>query len=299
MARVLIPLPHLDFDPSEVAVPWQVLSAAGHDVVFATPDGRRGYADPLMVTGRGLDLWGFIPGLDRLKLVGLALRAHRPAREAYARLEKEPAFLRPMPYGEVRVADFDALVLPGGHRARGMRAYLESETLRGLVAEFFDAGKPVGAICHGVLLAANSTSRRTGKSVLWGKKTTSLTWSLERVAWTIGRIFRFWDPHYYRTYRELPGAPAGDRSVEADVKRVLASPADYVDVSADAPHYGLKVGGRHRDTEDDHRPAFVVRDGNYVSARWPGDAHAFAKTLAAVIAELRPQAGDARVQIGP
>jgi putative intracellular protease/amidase len=28
----------------------------------------------------------------------------------------------------------------------------------------------------------------------------------------------------------------------------------------------------------------VVRDGNYVSARWPGDAHTFAKTLAEVIA---------------
>jgi hypothetical protein len=29
----------------------------------------------------------------------------------------------------------------------------------------------------------------------------------------------------------------------------------------------------------------VVRDGNYVSARWPGDAHTFAKTFAAVLAD--------------
>jgi putative intracellular protease/amidase len=35
----------------------------------------------------------------------------------------------------------------------------------------------------------------------------------------------------------------------------------------------------------DGTPAFVVRDGRYVSARWPGDAHTFAKTLAGVIAE--------------
>jgi putative intracellular protease/amidase len=40
-----------------------------------------------------------------------------------------------------------------------------------------------------------------------------------------------------------------------------------------------------RDTFDDDRPAFVVRDGNYVSARWPGDAHTFARTFAAVLAE--------------
>ena len=40
-----------------------------------------------------------------------------------------------------------------------------------------------------------------------------------------------------------------------------------------------------RDTFDDDRPAFVVRDGNYVSARWPGDAYTFARTFAAVLSE--------------
>jgi putative intracellular protease/amidase len=285
MARVLIPIPNLDFDPSEVAVPWQTLRNAGHEVTFATPDGQRGFADPMMITGRGLDLWGFIPGLDRLPLVGLTLRANRQAREAYARLEQDPAFLHPQRYDRLRASDFDALVLPGGHRARGMRAYLESQPLRDFVGDFFDTGKPVGAICHGVLLAANSVSKRSGQSVLYGKKTTSLTWSLERLGWLVGRIFRFWDPYYYRTYRELPGAPAGDRSVESDVKRLLASPADYRDVPADAPHRSRKVSGRHRDAPDDDTAAFVVRDGNYVSARWPGDANAFAKTLVQVIAE--------------
>ena len=41
MVTVLMPLPACDFDPTEVAVSWQVLSAAGHDVVFATPSGWR------------------------------------------------------------------------------------------------------------------------------------------------------------------------------------------------------------------------------------------------------------------
>jgi putative intracellular protease/amidase len=283
-ARVLVPIPNRDFDPSEVAVPWQVLKGAGHEVIFATPDGEPGQADELMVTGRGLDPWGFIPGLDRLKVVGLVLRANRPAREAYAKLALDPAFQRPRRYDDLRVGDYDALVLPGGHRARGMHAYLESPVLRSFVADFFDSGKPVGAICHGVLLAANSVSKKTGRSVLYGKKTTSLTWGLERAGWSVGRIARFWDPHYYRTYLEAPGAPAGDRSVEADVKRVLASPGDYLDVPADDPHRAMKTSGRKRDTADDPTPSFVVRDGNYVSARWPGDVHAFAGTLAQVIA---------------
>ena len=37
------------------------------------------------------------------------------------------------------------------------------------------------------------------------------------------------------------------------------------------------------DTPDDERPAFVVVDGNYVSARWPGDAHTFARRFAALL----------------
>ena len=79
-----MPLPAADFDPTEVAVSWQVLAAAGHDVVFATPSGQRGRADDLMVTGQGLDPWGAVPGLRRLTVVGRVLRADADARAAYA-----------------------------------------------------------------------------------------------------------------------------------------------------------------------------------------------------------------------
>ncbi|NOU30323.1 MAG: thiamine biosynthesis protein ThiJ, partial [Polyangiaceae bacterium] len=34
-----------------------------------------------------------------------------------------------------------------------------------------------------------------------------------------------------------------------------------------------------RGTRDDDGPAFVVEDGAYVSARWPGDAYLFARKL--------------------
>lgn len=55
MAHILFPLPSRDFDPTEVGVTWRVLTAAGHGVSFATPDGKAGAADPIMITGRGLD----------------------------------------------------------------------------------------------------------------------------------------------------------------------------------------------------------------------------------------------------
>ncbi|HWX66327.1 MAG TPA: type 1 glutamine amidotransferase domain-containing protein [Rhodanobacter sp.] len=283
MARVLMPLPSRDFDPSEVAVSWRVLSDAGHRVSFATPDGRPGAADDLMLSGRGLDPWGCIPGLRTLPLVGLLLRANRDARHAYAALEKDPAFREPQRWHDIDAAAFDGLLLPGGHRARGMREYLESDILQRLVAGFFEADKPVGAICHGVLLAARSRSA-SGRSVLHGRRTTALTWTLERSAWSLARMTRFWDPDYYRTYLETDGEPRGYMSVQQEVTRALARPQDFFDVASDAPHAWRKRSGLARDSVGDDTPAFVIEDGNYVSARWPGDVHTFARTLARLLA---------------
>lgn len=282
MASVLVPLPARDFDPTEAAVSACVLRERGHTVRFATPCGQRAHADPVMLTGEGLDPWGLVPGLKHVVLIGRTLRADAAGRRAYAEIERDGAFLSPLRHAEARAADFDALLLPGGH-APGMREYLESPILAALVAAFFDADKPVAAICHGVVLAARSVSPRTGRSVLHGRKTTALTWSLERAAANLARVVRFWDPHYYRTYREEPGEPAGFRSVQAEVTRALARAEDFLDVPADAPDRFRKTSGMSRDRPDDERPAFVVRDGRYVSARWPGDAHTFARRFAEVL----------------
>jgi hypothetical protein len=93
----------------------------------------------------------------------------------------------------------------------------------------------VAAICHGVVLAARSTSAKTGKSVLYGRRTTALTWKLERSAWLLSRYAgRWWDRDYYRTYREQAGEPSGYRSVQAEVTRALARPEDFFDVPGDA-----------------------------------------------------------------
>ena len=116
----------------------------------------------MMLTGQGLDPWGAIPLLRNLPLIGLLMRANRDARQAYAEMIADPDYLAPQRWDAVDASAYDALLLPGGHRARGMRDYLESEILQGIVASFFDAEKPVAAICHGVLLAARSISKRTG-----------------------------------------------------------------------------------------------------------------------------------------
>ncbi|PKP34308.1 MAG: thiJ/pfpI-family protein, partial [Bacteroidetes bacterium HGW-Bacteroidetes-17] len=152
------------------------------------------------------------------------------------------------------------------------------------VGSYFDNGKPVGAICHGVVVAARSLSPRTGKSSLYGRKTTALTWQLEKAAWLMMRFAgRVWDPGYYRTYLEVPGEPEGYRSVQSEVTRALERPEDFQDVPRTEPHYFLKTSGMFRDSASDERPAWVVRDGLYVSARWPGDVHTFARTFSSLL----------------
>jgi putative intracellular protease/amidase len=283
--KILCAVPNRDFDPTEASVPWRRLKDEGHTFTFATPDGTKAAADPHMITGEGLDPWGFLPGLERVALMGRVLRADSAALAAYALMERDAAFARPIRYDALDPAEYDAVLLPGGHWARGMRTYLESEVLQRFVAGCFERDMPIGAICHGVLLAARSVRPSTGKSALYGRKTTALTWRQERFAAGIGRVVRFWDPDYYRTYTEHPGEAVGYRSVQAEVTRALASDEDFLEPDPAHPNFREQTDNRLRDSETDGRPAFVVRDGWYVSARWPGDAHTFAATLATVLRE--------------
>ncbi|SOX54479.1 thiJ/pfpI-family protein [Mycobacterium ahvazicum] len=285
MSTVLIPIPDRDFDPTEVAVSWRVLTDNGHRVIFATESGAPGVADDIMVTGRGLDIWSALPLVGSLSLVGLALRADKNGRDAYAAMLDSPEYRHPVSWTAATLNGVDAVLLPGGHRARGMRSYVDSDVLQRLVVEAFARDMIVAAICHGVLLAARSIDPDTGRSVLYGRKTTALTWAMERAAWRLTRITRFWDPDYYRTYTEAPGQARGFMSVQSEVTRALEDPADFRDVERGTPHWRLKSSGMARDTATDSRPAFVVDDGNYISARWPGDTHTFAGVVSD---KLRP-----------
>ena len=282
MSLILLPIPSRDFDPTEVAVSWKILTQHGHRVVFATPDGKPGACDSIMLSGIGLDPWSGIPVLRHVRILGRLLSANGDARRAYAELLHDPAFTSPARWDQIESKDFDALLLGGGHRARGMRDYLESSILQRITAEFFASEKPVAAICHGVVLAARS-KRADGRSVLYGRKTTALPWVLERKGSILAHVGRFWDRNYYRTYPERAGQAAGYMSVQQEVTRALANAADFVDVPESDREFKLKTSGTARDTVTDDRPAWVVRDKNYVSARWPGDTHSFARAFAAML----------------
>jgi protease I len=238
--NVLIPLPQKDFDPTEVAVPWKILKTQGIQISFATPNGQKATCDQIMLTGQ------------KLGLLAPLLMADSNARMAYAEMERSSEFLTPLKWTELENKDFDGLLLPGGHD-KGMREYLESAILQKEVSKYFEAQKPVGAICHGVVLVARS-KYKNGKSVLYGRTTTCLLQSQELMAWALTRL---WLQDYYRTYVETE---------EHEVKSCLASAADF------------KKGPMPlmRDSLENLTRGFVVEDDNYISARWPGDANLFA-----------------------
>ena len=248
--NILFPLPDHGFDPTETAVPWRALRDAGHTVTFATPSGRPAAADERILSGRG-----FGP-------LRPMLRATRHARATYAEMIADPAFTRPVGYDELDPADCDALVLTGGH-APGMRTYLESNRVQACTASAMKQGKPVGAICHGVLVPARAIDPDTGRSVLWGRRTTALLRSQELAAWAATRA---WLGSYYRTYPE---------PVESEVRRALASAEDF----ARAP---MPLRREHPDRPDQ---GFTVRDRSYLSARFYGDAYRFARDFVAIVDE--------------
>jgi len=61
---------------------------------------------------------------------------------------------------EVSVADFDALIIPGGHSPANLR---ENSSVVDFVREFIEANKPVASICHGpqVVIATGIVEGRT------------------------------------------------------------------------------------------------------------------------------------------
>ena len=240
-------------------MPWRVLTEAGHACVFATPDAAPARADERML--RGTDLGLLAP----------MLRSQANAVADHDRMARSPAYNAPIAWSAIAdgLADgrFDALLLPGGH-APGMREYLESPELQSAVAAFFERDLPVAAICHGTVLAARSRVTRgdgAGRSVLHGRRTTGLTRQLEMLA---GRLTRHRLGDYYRTYPQ---------PVQDEVAAALRSPSDFL---AGPP-------ALLRDSDRLQRVGFTVRDGRYLSARWPGDAHRFAHELAGMLAEPR------------
>ena len=118
----------------EVMVPFQVLRLVGHTVDAVCPGKTRGQTVRTAIHDfEGDQTYSEKPG-------------HR--------------FTLTASFAEVRAADYDALVIPGGRAPEYLRL---DEAVLALVRHFASANKPLAAICHGlqVLTAANVLAGRS------------------------------------------------------------------------------------------------------------------------------------------
>lgn len=251
MIKILMPLPTLGSDPSEVAIPWNELRKQGVEVVFATPDGGQAHADPVMLTGKGL---GWFKGI---------LKARKDAVTAYQELVQTEAFKNPIEYAAIKPEDYDGIFLAGGHD-KTVKEYLESAVLQQAIVSFFESKKIIGAVCHGVVLVARSVDPKTHKSVLYTYQTTALLKSQEILGY---RLSKFWKQDYYLTY---PGI-----TVEDEVKVVLKKKNQFI-------HGPQPI---FRDREGIQKHGFALQDRNYISARWPGDIYTLSSGFISMLKE--------------
>ena len=229
---ILMPLPDQDFDPTEAATPWKVCTSRGWRVAFSTEHGNVAQADPLKLKGP-------LPGL---------LSAGAKAQAAYGQMSQDPAYQHPIPYAEIDPDRNQATLLPGGDTPR-MRQYLESSVLQRKVLQFWQQGKLIGAICHGVLVLARTIDPQTGRSVLYGHKVTALPKSLDRAGYLL-------DSWLLRR-----GYVMYSCCVAEEVRACLERPEDL----SNGPSILVP---------------YVVSDGNLITSRWYMDAELFSERFA-------------------
>lgn len=142
------------FWAEELVVAHRTLSAAGHEVVVATPGGRRAPVDP---------------GSLEVTVVG----DEDKVRDLAAYLDTvEPVLEHPADLSALDVTQFDAVVLPGGH---GPMADLAGDPVVGAtLVTAHDAGRVVAPFCHGPA-ALLSATRPDGTFAFAGRRVTVFT----------------------------------------------------------------------------------------------------------------------------
>ena len=111
----------------ETMVPFQALQAVGHTVHAVCPDKKAGEQIKTAIHDfEGAQTYSEKPGHN---------------------------FTLNASFADIKPESYDALVIPGGRGPEYLRNY---ENVRAAVRHFFDANKPVAAVCHGAQLLAGA-----------------------------------------------------------------------------------------------------------------------------------------------
>lgn len=272
---IIMPLSDKDFDPTEAALAWYILkNDYNYHIEFVTENGlATPRCDMITLKGEGL---GFFTKLV-FNLINVLVK-QQIVFKAYDLMQNDPNFLKPRSWKskDFKFSDYDGVWIAGGH-AEGVKQLLDSEELKMQISEYWQLKRPIAAVCHGVLLIARSTLKQDPKkSVLFGRKTTSLVNYQELIAykltaWTHGLLFRTYKD---TTEDEILKLMYGVKNIEEAKKLNMKEKFFDEGPFRTKKQFGGKNIGRY---------GYIVEDGNFLSGRWPGDveilAHRFAQKL--------------------
>jgi putative intracellular protease/amidase len=187
--KILIVLSEWGYWGEELVGPLENFDAAGYQVDFATPTGKRpvalaGSMDPTSVDpplGRSVvsdEMAQKVKALDDLSNPRLDhpinLKTWLPERPYWS----SPKFIREMEeyyrkLDEIRdreLQQYDALLIVGG--SGPIIDLANNQRVHDLILSFRQMGKPIGAECYGVACLAFARDIGDRKSILWGKHVT-------------------------------------------------------------------------------------------------------------------------------
>lgn len=141
------------FWAEEAVAPYEAFTAAGHEIVVATPG-------------------GVVPTVDRASLAPEVNGGQEGADRIAAALDAMDEIRKPVPLEEADLAGYDAVLYPGGHGPMEDLA-VNADSGR-LLIEALGSGKPLGVVCHGpaALLAA---IREDGSNAFAGYEVAAFT----------------------------------------------------------------------------------------------------------------------------
>ncbi len=185
--KILVVLSEHGFWGEELIGPLDTFDAAGYEVVFATPNGKRPAALPPSMDAKYVD-----PPLGRT-VTSEEVAAKVRAINASPRLEKPLDLSKLMPerpyfsshnlireletyYKELDrvqkevLSDYDALLLVGG--SGPIVDMANNYRVHELILDFYRKDKPIAAECYGVACLAFARSEEDRKSIIEGRHVT-------------------------------------------------------------------------------------------------------------------------------
>lgn len=245
MKKILIVLSEWGYWGEELVGPLETFDAAGYQVDFATPTGRRPVAltpsmDPTFVDpplGRTVvsqEMADKVQALDDPSNPRLNnpknLRDWLPERPYWS----SPKFIREMEayyraLDEVQERDlqqYDAILIVGG--SGPIVDLVNNQRVHDLVLSFYQMGKPVAAECYGVPCLAFARDIGDRKSIIWGKHVTGhcLEYDYKDGTGFMGTDFNMGPPPYPLEYI-LRDATGPDGQYHGNVGKETSVIVDY------------------------------------------------------------------------